>query len=147
MERDPAAIASGWVRALRRSRVLSTRELAERAGMPKTTINRIETGRTVPRLDTFLALLAATRYELALLDAQGRQLVLDAEHDRLRDRGDRRFPAHLRAFKTPAYTSIHYRDWWGWERIAWGLGGEWVPENTFRRRRSLRAERPWEDAT
>jgi transcriptional regulator with XRE-family HTH domain len=148
VELDPAAIASGWVRAIRRYRNLSTRELAELSGVPKTTINRIETERTVPRLDTFLALLGASGLEFALLDERGVALVVDDDHDQLRDRGERRFPAHLFTFKTPELTSIHYRNWWGWDRIAFGVPGEFVPEYTFRRRgpRTRRAA-PEEEAS
>jgi transcriptional regulator with XRE-family HTH domain len=147
MRADAAQVASGWVRAVRRYRQLSTRELAELAGIPKTTINRIEAQRSVPRLDTFLALLRATGHELAILDSYGWPLVLDLEHDRLRDRRKRHFPAHLPWLKTPECTSINFRDWWGWDRIAWGLVGEVPPEYTFWRRRRLRPAIPWEDAT
>ena len=146
MERDSARVASGWVRAVRRHLQLSTRELAELAGITKTTINRIEAERNVPRLDTFLALLHATGHELAILDPSGWPLLLDLEHDRLRDRRKRHFPAHLPWLRTPEYTSINYRDWWGWDRIAWGPVGD-PPEYTFWRRRRLPPAIPWEDAT
>jgi transcriptional regulator with XRE-family HTH domain len=144
---DARAVASGWIRAVRRWRGMSTRELAEFTGVPKTTINRIESGQTVPRLDTFLNLLRATGHELAVLNECGWPLVLDLEHDRLRDRRKRRFPAHLPWLKTPEITSIHYRDWWGWDRIAFGVLGEYVPEYNFWRRPRTGPCEPWEDAT
>jgi transcriptional regulator with XRE-family HTH domain len=140
-------VASGWIRAVRRRRGMSTRELAAFTGVPKTTINRIEACRTVPRLDTFLTLLRATGHELAVVNECGWPLVLDVEHDRLRDRRERRFPAHLPWLKTPEITSVHYRDWWGWDRIAFDLDGEYVPDYTYRRRRPTKPRVHWEGAT
>jgi transcriptional regulator with XRE-family HTH domain len=147
MTTDARQVASAWVRAIRRFRCLSTRELADVTGVPKTTINRIEAQRSVPRLDTFLTILHATGHLLAVVNERGWPLVLDLEHDRLVDRRKRRFPAHLPWLKTPEETSIHYRDWWGWDRIAFGLVGEYVPEYTFWRRRRTGPCVPWEDAT
>ena len=147
MEVDATRVASGWVRAIRRFRTLSTRELAEVTGVPKTTINRIEAQRCVPRLDTFLTLLRATGHELAVINEYGWPLVLEPEHDRLVDRRKRRFPAHLPWLATPEITSIDYRDWWGWDRIAFGVPGEYVPAYTFWRRRRTGTCVAWEDAT
>src|SRR4051812_31733851 len=147
MDADARRVASSWVRAVRRHLQLSTRELAEVTGIPRTTINRIEAEHNVPRLDTFLTLLRTTGHELAILDRSGWPLLLEPEHDRLRDRRKRHFPAHLPWLKTPAYTSIDYRDWWGWDRIAFGLRDEGVPEHTFWRRRRSPPATPWEDAT
>ncbi|HZC71355.1 MAG TPA: helix-turn-helix transcriptional regulator [Jatrophihabitans sp.] len=118
------------IRAARRRREVSQRELAELAGLPRTTIARIEAGRVEPRLRTFLGILAALGFELAVTDGNG-VLELDDEQDALRDRAGRRFPAHLKAFKTPRYFSINKCDWWGWERIAWPFGPGEPPEYTF----------------
>jgi transcriptional regulator with XRE-family HTH domain len=124
--------AGAWVRAARRTRRLSQRELAERAEVPVSTIGRIEAERTTPRIDTFVKLIASIGYEVVLVDQQLRMLRLDPAHDRLRDRGARRFPAHLRFDRTPSYDE---GGWWGWERIAWPSHGEYVPEFTYWRRR------------
>lgn len=147
MERDPAQSAGAWIRAIRRFRDMSTRELAEATGVPRTTINRIETGRCVPRLDTFLTVLHRTGHDLAVINEYGWPLVLDREHDQLRDRRKRRFPAHLPWLATPEFGSPDNNDWWGWNRIAWGLVGEFVPEYTYWRRRPTTPGVPWEDAT
>jgi transcriptional regulator with XRE-family HTH domain len=120
------------IRAARRARKVSQRELAELAGLPRATIGRIEAGRVEPRLRTVVELLAALGYELVIADRHNRMLELDDEHDRLRDRGGRRFPAHLKAFKTPDYFDINRSDWWGWDRISWPFGvGEPPPEYTY----------------
>jgi transcriptional regulator with XRE-family HTH domain len=144
---------------VRRQRQLSQREFAEHAHVTVSTISRIEAGTTVPRLDTFVALLASTGYEIIIADNCGRMLQLDAEHDRLRDRGNRRFPAHLEAGRTPGYFEHdNPRTWWGWERIAWPFTDHWVPEFTYwRRQRPFGSgrwgfldgprQRAWEDAT
>ena len=144
--------AGTWIRAARRARRLSQREVAGLAALPLSTISRIEAGRTVPRLDTFVQLLACMGYELVIVDQNLRMLTIDAEHDRFRDRGDRQFPAHLVAGRTPSYWE---GGWWGWERIAWPFAGDSVPEFTFWRRRpppktvgewTVRPAK-WDDAT
>jgi transcriptional regulator with XRE-family HTH domain len=151
--------AGRWLRAVRRQRQLSQRELADRAKVPLSTISRIESGASVPRLDTFVAILARAGYELVISDNCGRMLQLDADHDRLRDRGNRRFPAHLESGKTPWYFDHENPNrWWGWERIAWPFTDDWVPEHTYWRRPAPWGtgkwgfldgppEQPWEDAT
>lgn len=149
-----------WLRAARRDRRQSQRELAVLANVPPSTVARIEAGTNVPRLDTFVLLLAALGFELAIVDRQGRMLTLDTEHDRLRDRAGRRFPAHLIAAATPGYWETFTAEghsWWGWERIAWPYGPGTPPEYTFWRRPRLgagkwgfidtRADHRWDDAT
>jgi transcriptional regulator with XRE-family HTH domain len=154
-------VATGrWLRAARRDRRQSQRELAALANVPLSTVARIEAGKTVPRLDTFVLLLAALGFELAIVDRHGRLLELDDEHDRLRDRAGRRFPAHLIAGKTPSYADCFTgegRTWWGWERIAWPYGPGTPPEYTFWQRPKYgagkwgfldtRRDHRWDDAT
>jgi transcriptional regulator with XRE-family HTH domain len=150
------------VRAARRSRRVSQRELAEMARVPRSTVDRAEAGQVVPRLPTFMALLGALGYELVAVDRAGTRLELDDEHDALRDGAGRRFPAHLEADRTPGYFEQGrlMRRWWGWERIAWPAGPGQPPEFTYwlRRRPPWKGkyghlvERPdpqrwWEDAT
>jgi transcriptional regulator with XRE-family HTH domain len=59
---------------VRRARVaagLSQRELAERAGMPQSTVARIETERLNPRWDTVVRLLDAAGFEAIALPRPG----------------------------------------------------------------------------
>lgn len=128
--------AGRWLRAVRRARVLSQRELAALAGVPLSTVSAIEAGRRTPGLVLFERILRATEFELAVVDTtppddgktadQGgdvarppprRRLHLDDEHDAIRDRSGRRFPAHLRWGGKPVYDNGTY--WWGWHNIAW----------------------------
>jgi transcriptional regulator with XRE-family HTH domain len=90
------------MRAVRRQAGLSQRELAERAGVPKSTVARIESGSTTnPRFRIVERLVQAAGGELAVRDhsddnGDGRDGVTPAvPHDRLRDTAGRRYPAHL----------------------------------------------------
>jgi predicted transcriptional regulator len=59
---------------VRRARVaagLSQRELAERAGMPQSTVARIETERLNPRWDTVSRLLEAAGFEVLVVARPG----------------------------------------------------------------------------
>jgi transcriptional regulator with XRE-family HTH domain len=142
-----------WIRAARRARRVSQRELAELADIPPATLARAEADKTMPRLDTFVTLLGALGYQLVLVDQHGRPLVVDAAHEKLRNAGGRRFPAHLEYGRTP---SADDGGWWGWWNIAWpGDPRSAPPEHTFWQRPpaprrvgedSLRAT-VWDDAT
>ena len=112
MSRDGAAAArhdehmdaAQWLRSARWARRISQRELAELADLPRSTVDRIESGRTVPRFDTFTALLAAVGYEIRVVDRHGRELGRTRSGNgppSYIDRGGRQFPAHLPARKTP----------------------------------------------
>ena len=119
------------LRAARRARRINQRELAELAGVPRSTVDRTEAGRVAPRVQTFVRLLGAVGYGLAIVDDRGRLLEYDAEHDRLRDRAGRRFPAHLKAGPTPTCPVIDGPGWWGWFRIAWPFGPGDPPAWTY----------------
>jgi transcriptional regulator with XRE-family HTH domain len=125
----------GIVRAVRRMRRLSQRELAELAKLPTSTIDRLESGYTRdPRLGTLEAIFSATGYSLVVVNQFGRVLSTDDAHDRLRDRAWRRFPAHLEI--EPVIGEL--RDgWWGWRRIAWVHDDPRVPEYSYTRRRRV----------
>ena len=142
------------LRAVRRSRVLSQRELAAVSGIPRSTIERVEAGRTSARFETVAALLAAAGYQFVIADWRGRLLEYDVTRERLVDRSGRRLPAHLES------EAVNDLDdyWWGWYRIAWWKKGNAdVPDHTYfkiprwaRRGRPLSAwERSefWMDAT
>jgi len=87
------------LRALRRRADLSQRELAERSGIPPSTVGSVESGRSKdPRFRTIERLVAATGARLAILDLDGTPPVpLDTEE--WRDRGGRHLPAHLDPFR------------------------------------------------
>ncbi len=154
--------AAQWLRSARWARRISQRELAELAGLPRSTVDRIEAERTVPRFDTFAALLDAVGYEIAVVDRHGRQLGRGRGQGppSYIDRGGRQFPAHLRAQKVPPYlTRVRDGYWWGYDRIAWSEKDPVVPEYTYEHRwepptftgrdaADLREQgRVWDDAT
>jgi transcriptional regulator with XRE-family HTH domain len=64
---DPAAV----LREARRRAGLSQRALARRVGVPQPTVARIESGATVPRVDTLDRLLAACGSSLAVRPSGG----------------------------------------------------------------------------
>jgi len=84
----------GLLRRIRRCADLSQRELAARIGTSKSAIAAAETG--AAGLDARLVAAAAQVADLriALLDLSGTE-VPGMDPDAVRDRGDRRFPAHL----------------------------------------------------
>jgi transcriptional regulator with XRE-family HTH domain len=58
--------ASRMLRSTRLRVGLTQRELADKAGLPQSTIGRIETGRTDPGVGTLTRLLRACGYDLAV---------------------------------------------------------------------------------
>lgn len=128
------------LRAARRTRGVSQRELAERADVPRSTVDRIEAGSSKPKIETVEVLLDALGYELVVCTRRGRLLTIDPEAERLTDRADRHFPAHWEFEPTGP-------GWWGWSRVAWWSGDRWAPEHTYWRRRPSSGFTPWEDAT
>lgn len=151
----PAPEYGRVVRAARRARRVSQRELAAIAGVPVSTVARTEAAATTPRLQTFVALLDVLGYRLVVVDARNRPLQPDDDHDQLVDAAGRRFPAHLEAAPTADYFDHEKRPWWGWEHIAWPFGPGRPPEHTFwRRNRPYPVVGPntygvaiWDDAT
>jgi transcriptional regulator with XRE-family HTH domain len=121
--------AGKWIRAARRSRILSQRELAEFTGVPLSTIARAESGAHTPRLTTFADLMESLGYDLLLVDWRGRVLEVDEDRERMREPSGRRFPAHLRAGRTPAFPD----GWWGYYSVAWDTKD--APAYTYWRRR------------
>jgi transcriptional regulator with XRE-family HTH domain len=59
------------LRGARRRARLTQRALAERAGVPQSTIGRIESGAITPRADTLLHLLNACGADLEVVDRLG----------------------------------------------------------------------------
>lgn len=136
-------------RAVRRGRRLSQRELAELAGIPRSTIERIESGAIAsPRIDVIARLLEATGYFLVLVNFRGRPVHVRYEVDELIDRAQRCFPAHQRVIRVVGEGD----GWWGWRRIAWLPSDPLVPEYAHWRakpewRLPQKQVTDWSDAT
>jgi HTH-type transcriptional regulator/antitoxin HipB len=94
----------GAVRRIRRTADLSQRELAERLGVSKSSVARMEGGSC--GLDARVLARAAELAELrlALLDASGNE-VAEMTDAAVRDMAGRRFPAHLD-------TRYSEEEWW-----------------------------------
>jgi len=73
--------AARLLRHARRAAGLTQRDLAARAGVPQSTVGRIERGRLMPRVDTFDRLLRAAGLrigtERAAGDGEDRTLIRD----------------------------------------------------------------------
>ena len=118
----------GLLRRIRRAADLSQRELAARIGVSKSAVAAAESG--IGGLDVRMVAAAARLggLRIALLDEGGRE-VAGMDPDAVRDRGDRRFPAHLDTMLSEERASR-------WEHRPHVSR----PTYTFDRRR------PWDDA-
>jgi transcriptional regulator with XRE-family HTH domain len=101
------------LRMMRRRADLSQRELAARSGVPLSTIARLEAcGTTDPRLSTLTRLVEAAGFRLVILDGDAEIGPLPDRRE-LRDKGGRRFPAHVDLERVRDYLdwwrSIHYK--------------------------------------
>ena len=70
------------VRQLRKQQGLSQVALAERVGIPQSHLQKIESGRTDPRVSSVVALLQALGLDLAATDAGTIRTVEAWEHSR-----------------------------------------------------------------
>jgi transcriptional regulator with XRE-family HTH domain len=77
-------VAARLVRYARRSAGLSQRSLAQRAGVPHSTVARIELGRLAPRVDTLERILRAASRTLSSEPVLGAGEDLSLIRDRLR---------------------------------------------------------------
>ena len=160
----PMVSAATWSRACRRARSLSQRELADLAGVSRSTVDRMESGHGRPAFDTVVQLLAATGYAVVAVDRHGRVLPTRAVAGGPHDRAGRSLPAHLRPVRTlPMMAPATWDEWrwWGWGSVAWSDQDRAVPAWTYHHwRRNLsrlddRGEcdprlergRVWDDAT
>src|SRR5688572_15581468 len=84
------------VRWARRRAGLSQRELAERAGVPQSTLARIESGAVDPRVGTVRALLRACEMDLEALPAPGIGVDVTLIDSHLRMTVDERMEANAR---------------------------------------------------
>jgi transcriptional regulator with XRE-family HTH domain len=117
----------GIVRRIRRMADLSQRELAGATGLSQATIAGIETGQLVPSLLALTRILGAADCELAVLDEQGER-VQPYDGDGLRDRGRRRYPAHLDVYPV----GPNGQGWWGQNTVQDYVRP--MPTHTFGRR-------------
>lgn len=130
-----------WLRAARRAREVSQRELVDLSGVGAKTISDLESGRRPPQLSTLVRLLGALEYRLQVVDLDGVRLEVDDDYEVLVDRAGRHFPAHLRCAPTPPIADGH---WWGYYRIAWWSDDPVVPSHTYWRRQSWAiSQDPW----
>jgi len=134
---------SAALRAMRRQADLSQRELAQRAGVPPSTVARIESGRAVdPRFRTVERLARAARGTLLI----GSGSVADGAqdpHEGKRDEAGRRYPAHLdlREVKHPKdWAGAWWAHWYNLPPERWPLR---VPSTTYDLNRGRRDRRRW----
>ncbi len=122
-----------YVTALRRRADLSQRELATLAGVPASTVARLESGVTRdPRVSTMAKLAAAAGHRLVMAADDDELLTPEPElRRRCRDLRGRRLPAHLDV--APAMEDW-LRPWWLPKR------GEFTFIRNRRRRDEVRAE-------
>ncbi|MER7888634.1 GNAT family N-acetyltransferase [Micromonospora sp. NPDC094482] len=136
------------LRALRRQADLSQRELAERAGVPRSTLARIETGQgSEPGFRTVERLIRAAGGELAIGGPTHAPLsaVPGVPHEGRRDEGGRRYPPHLDVREVRRLTDWPGAWWAHWYTLPperWPLR---VPEVTYDRDRRRRDERRWRE--
>lgn len=143
----------GLIRRARRTADLSQRDLAERLGVSQSTVARWETGRLEPCLHLLLAVLRLAGLALAVTDATRAipaECALPADStaptvgdqsdpavrtapmrpDSVRDRGGRRYPAHLDVEAIPEI-------WWPrWDRPELTLLCRRRPGRDVQRRRT-----------
>jgi HTH-type transcriptional regulator/antitoxin HipB len=86
--------AAGYLRRARRLADLSQRQLADRLGVSRATVARMETGQVAVRLDTFVVVLSLAGLRLHVVD-QRDEVVEPVPADVLRDNARRHFPSHL----------------------------------------------------
>jgi transcriptional regulator with XRE-family HTH domain len=85
------------VRQVRRRLDLSQRQLAVRAGVPKSTVADLEAGHVVPNLRTLGLVLEVAGMRLEVVDLTDEPVSFHSDTHEPRDRAQRRFPPHLDA--------------------------------------------------
>ena len=85
----------GLVRRVRRILDVSQRGLAALLDVSQSVVARWETGRTSPRASVVQQLLRLARVTLSLHDEESGETVEPMRADGARDRGGRRYPAHV----------------------------------------------------
>jgi transcriptional regulator with XRE-family HTH domain len=129
------------LRGLRRFGDLSQRQLAERSGVPLSTISRLEAGKRRDALfSTVVRLARAANAQVLVADADGNS-VPEIPHENLSDGADRHYPAHVDV--RPVKTDL---DWWGcgwsgWYTIRREVWAHRAPPYSFDLSRRLRDHR------
>jgi len=141
---DPELKLGEVLRSLRRRADLSQRELAARAGVPKSTVSRIESDEAWnPSFRTVERLVRAAGEVLRVGVPASEPVPVPVPHEDLRDAADRHYPAHLDVAEV-----TRPEKWWGsWWTLTmveshWPL--DTVPPYTYdgsRHRRDRRRER------
>lgn len=85
----------GLVRRIRRILDVSQRGLAAVIGVSQSVVARWETGRTSPRVSVMQELLRLAGLGSTVHDAESGEVVEPMRDDGARDRGGRRYPAHV----------------------------------------------------
>lgn len=124
------------VRAARWWAKLSQRDVALRAGLPRVTVARIESGETVdPSISTVQRIFGALGFYLAVMNDELGELTAYHPDTEKFDRGGRYFPAHLKVHDVGEPYGTESERWWGWQRRAWQRSDPAVPRWTFTRNR------------
>jgi transcriptional regulator with XRE-family HTH domain len=118
---------AGLVRAARRRADLSQRELAARAKVSRSSVNRIEAGAFTPSIGMLGRLLGVADIHLVAVDPDGHVVLPVGCWDDTRDGAGRHYPVHLDTVLDPLLG-----EWWG-DRF--GLAR---PPETFHRDRARR---------
>jgi transcriptional regulator with XRE-family HTH domain len=144
---EPMALGQ-TLRSLRRAADLSQRQLGALAGVPASTVARIESGNARdPRFRTVERLVQAADAALCVAGpaalAEGTPaegMPAEVPHETLRDRGGRRYPAHLDPVEV-----TRPEQWWGAWWAASVIRSKWpveeVPPYTYELSRFTRDER------
>ncbi|WP_405114291.1 helix-turn-helix domain-containing protein [Micromonospora sp. NBC_01405] len=151
---DQAVDVAAVLRALRRQADLSQRELSARAGVPKSTVARIESGDVAdPRLRTVERLVRAAGGRLLVGrpgDGPGDRppevlAVPGVPHDGMRDEAGRRYPAHLDVWEVHDPKDWPGAWWAEWYKLPPERFPRPVPAATYELSRRYRDQRRWAD--
>ncbi|MBQ1027788.1 GNAT family N-acetyltransferase [Micromonospora sp. C95] len=142
-DKNPVLDLGSMLRALRRQADLSQRELAERSGVPQSTVARIESGRSAgSQFGTVQRLVRAAGGALRIAGPDDRALTADeVGEDVRRDEAGRRYPAHLDVRKVRTlkdWPGAWWAHWYSLPPDRWPLR---VPEVTYDLDRDRRDER------
>jgi transcriptional regulator with XRE-family HTH domain len=132
----PVLQVADLMRAARWWAKLSQRDVALRAGLPRVTVARIESGETAdPAISTVQRIFAAAGFYLIVTNDELGELTPYHPDSEKYDRGGRYLPAHLKVHDVGEPYGTETERWWGWLRLAWERSDPTVPRWTFTRNR------------